>query len=259
MELKLFGKSIFEFNKNQGSVYYQNSSLALKRSVFLPDFYSMSAHRPLEEYMVMETPVSSDSSISPSRLVAVPIKKETPKIRITPKGIFEMKMLNDKSININTNKDYIKEQLETFKDKLNLIKLSEGDYTRGITEISSILIRLENRKKYSQFKDFFENYPYTTNKKIEELIKKHNYFKIGGIDQFLADMPKEATNEMKKYTNQVKELCGKKPVFYVIADKEDFERTQKRRDPLLLAQFPFGHIWQILGVWDKEMLLLEEL
>ena len=131
--------------------------------------------------------------------------------------------------------------------------------SRGTLEISSILIRLENRKKYGQFKDFFENYAYTTTTKINKLLKINNYLKIGQVQQFLADMPKEAIREMKDYEKQTKKLCGKKPVFYIMANKKDFEKTQKRRDPILLVQSPFCHNWQILGAWDKEMLLLEEL
>ena len=129
----------------------------------------------------------------------------------------------------------------------------------GVVEIASILLRMENRKKYKQFKKFYDNYAYTSNAKINELIKKHKYLKLGKIDQFIADLPKEATAEMKEYTAQTKKLCDKKPVFYIVADKKDFEKSDKRRDPILLAQSPFGHFWQILGAWDKEMLLLEEL
>lgn len=251
MEIKLFGKSIFEFNKNKGSYYFINSQNKLKESEFLPDFYTLKTHT-LDEYVV-------EPEQSTSNFVAVPIKKKETKIKITPKGIYEMKMLNDKSFKMNVDKEYVENQLQQFKDKLSLIKVTENDMTRGITEISSILIRLENRKKYVLFKDFFEKYPYTTPSKIANLIEKHSYLKIGQVEQFLADMPNEAVKEMKEYEAQTKTLCKKKPVFYIIADKEDFKKSEKRRDPILLAQSPFGHVWQILGVWDKEMLVLEQL
>ena len=38
-----------------------------------------------------------------------------------------------------------------------------------------------------------------------------------------------------------------------------FRKAYEKRDPILLAQSPFGFYWQILGAWDKEMLLLGEL
>jgi hypothetical protein len=57
----------------------------------------------------------------------------------------------------------------------------------------------------------------------------------------------------------MEELCGKKPVFYVIAEPDKFRKAYERRDPILLVQSPFGFYWQILGAWDKEMILLSEL
>jgi len=64
---------------------------------------------------------------------------------------------------------------------------------------------------------------------------------------------------MKNYNKATDKLCGKQAVFYIIANKKDFEKTDKRRDPILLAQSPFGHFWQILGAWDEECLIIEEL
>ena len=95
--------------------------------------------------------------------------------------------------------------------------------------------------------------------KINEILKAHDYLKLGQVAQFVADMPNEAIKAMKSYDEGVDKLCGKKAVFYIIADKKDFEKTQTRRDPILLAQSPFGHFWQIIGAWDREMLFLEEL
>ena len=39
----------------------------------------------------------------------------------------------------------------------------------------------------------------------------------------------------------------------------DFEKQYERRDPILLAQSPFGFYYHILGAWDTEMLYLPEL
>ena len=256
MKLKLFGRNIFEFHKSSSSIYLMESDEQLKKATHLPDFYSLTS-RSSSTMDVVE--LSNDVTLSLGRKSKKKKKKKEVRIEITSKAVYEMKMLNDESVKINTDEKYVNEQLEQFKDKLNLIKASTFDMSRGTLEISSILIRLKNRKKYSQFKDFFENYAYTTTTKIDKLLKVHNYLKMGQVEQFLADMPKEAIREMKNYEKNTKKLCGKKPVFYIMANKKDFEKTQKRRDPILLAQSPFCHNWQILGAWDKEMLLLEEL
>ena len=174
-------------------------------------------------------------------------------------GVYEMKLLDEKTFKLNTNEEYIDEQIVNFKDKLNLMKVSESDFTRGLQEISSIIQRLENRKKYQKFEEFFKDFAYTTNAKINEIIKNHDYLKIDKVDNFMADMPKEAVEVMKNYNKKCSDLCQKKAIFYVIANKKDFQKVEKRRDPILLAQSPFGHIWQILGVWDEEMLIIDEL
>jgi hypothetical protein len=45
----------------------------------------------------------------------------------------------------------------------------------------------------------------------------------------------------------------------VIAEPDKFRKAYEKRDPILLVQSPFGFYWQILGAWDKEMMLLSEL
>ena len=78
-------------------------------------------------------------------------------------------------------------------------------------------------------------------------------------DLFIPTFPTEAIEIMDKYEKKVNELCNKRPVFYVIAENEMFKKEFQRNDPILLVQSPFGVYWQILGAWDKEILLLEEL
>lgn len=266
MELKLFGKNVFEFKSSRSSQYFATSSERLEKSEFLPDFNTMQAHDNLSDFLEMESPTSIvQGEIVNGVVVPKKAKKEEKKkeeevrVQLTPKGVYELKLLNDEKFTLNTNPEYVDGQLQDFKDKLDLMKVSEFDMTRGLNEISSIIVRMENRKKYSSVKDFFDEYPYTTSSRISDLVKKHDHLKLGKVEQFLADMPKEAVKAMKDYTAKTKELCDKKAIFYIIANKEDFKKTEKRKDPILLAQSPFGHFWQILGAWDEEMLLLEEL
>ena len=250
MEIKFFGKSVFEA-KGKSEILIGNSRNKLKESEFLPNFSNTGNYFDSSEFIIMD-PSGAVTKKKP--------KKEKPKGKeLTPKEVFELKMLNDNEFEINVDSDYIEKQIEDFKDKLNLIQTSNRDMERGVDEIGSILIRMENRKQYSRFNDYFDEYPYTTTTKIDELVKAHENLKLGTVEQFIADLPNEATQAMKEYTKQCKELCDKKPLFFIIADKKDFKNTNKRRDPILLAQSPFGHFWQILGAWDDEVLFLEEL
>lgn len=251
-ELKLFGKNIFEFRKAKSDMLWTHSNSVKKESKFLPDFHSAGSNS-FGEFITIE-----------SLATATPVKKKeekkkSSKIVLTPKGVHELRLLHDDSFLLNTDAEYVDKQLADFKDKLALITSEEYDMSRGVKEIASIILRLENRKKYETVKDFFELFAYTTTSKIDGVVKLHDNLKLGQVAQFIADMPKEATQIMKEYNAKTVELCDKQAVFYIIADQKDFKNTTSRRDPILLAQSPFGHFWNICGAWDKEMLFLEEL
>lgn len=265
MEIKLFGKHVFSYRGRQGNTLFEQSSESLKKSEFLPDFNTMRAHDNFSEFLELTQSNTPEDPSAPRRKGAESkaVKPEDEKInvKITPKGVYELKLLNDDAFTMNTDKEYIEGQLQDFRDKLDILKLAEFDMSRGQNEIASIIVRMENRLQYPKHQSFYEEFAYTTSSKISDMLKGkgHDHLRLGKVEQFIADMPKEAVAVMKAYNKETKELCGKKAVFYIIADKKDFEKTEQRRDPILLAQSPFGHFWQILGAWDEEMLLLEEL
>lgn len=151
------------------------------------------------------------------------------------------------------NLEMLDEKISVLKDKIEVIK---QEYTKR--EVNALLERLENRKKYSEHKTFFDNYQNTTDKNIDKLLEKYNLV-LNTSDIFIPEFPTEAITIMKEYTEIVGKISGKKPVFYVIAPADMFVKTYEKRDPILLVQSPFGFYWQILGAWDKEMLILNEL
>jgi len=253
MEIRLFGKSLFETKKSGVEYMLGQASRDLTQSTYLPDFVRSQQEAFPSEYLTID---NRTGNIKKSRVKKVKVAVNA---KLTPKNVYEMKLLHDQTFKLNTDPVYVDKQISDFKDKLEIIKSEEYDMRRGVDEISSVLIRLENRKKYASAKDFFEEFPYTMTSKINEVVAAHEYLKLGQVAQFIADMPKEATEIMKKYNENTPKICGKNAVFYIIADKKDFEKSEKRRDPILLVQSPFGHFWQILGAWDKELLILEEL
>ena len=150
--------------------------------------------------------------------------------------------------------------LKDLDDKIQLLndKLSLTVQKYSEAELKGMVQRLENRKKFNEYKDFFGKFPCTTDQKIEDLLKKYK-FQMGTTDIFIPDFPKEAIDVMKAYKEKTVELCGKESAFYVIARESDFKKNRDKRDPILLAQSPFGLFWNILGAWDEEMVVLSEL
>lgn len=145
-------------------------------------------------------------------------------------------------------------------EKIKILKQKEDLITQEYSkrEVKALIERLENRKKYTELKDFFERFDNTNDEKIDALLNKYDLV-MKTSDIFIPEFPDDAIKVMSEYTEVMKKLCGKKPVFYVIAEEDKFKKAFQRRDPILLVQSPFGFYWQILGAWDKEMLLLHEL
>jgi hypothetical protein len=150
--------------------------------------------------------------------------------------------------------------LSNLEDKIEVLKYKADLITQHYSkrEVKALIERLENRKKWDKFKNFFQEFQNTTDEKIDDLLEKYDLV-MENSDLFIPEFPDDAIAVMKKYTNNMKKLCKKKPVFYVIAEPDKFKKAYEKRDPILLVQSPFGFYWQILGAWDKEMILLSEL
>jgi hypothetical protein len=155
----------------------------------------------------------------------------------------------------------VDEKIALLKDKINLIH----ENYQAKRDVSLLLTMLQNRKKYYDkakdgqiFWQYFAKYDITNEAKINKLLTKYSLV-MEKSDIFIPEFPADAINAMKEFSEKCKELCDKEPRFYVIATKESFKKNYKKRDPILLAQSPFGYYYHILGAWDEEMLYLPEL
>lgn len=178
------------------------------------------------------------------------IEKIEPKIKLKPIDVFhELEKVPAPILLEN-----LEEKIMVLKMKKDFIK--NNRYAKK--EVIDMITRLENRTKYKEFEKFFSRFDNTTTDKINALVNKYELV-LKTSDLFIPKFPKDAMEIMNDYKENVKKLCGKSPVFYVIAEKAMFKAEEKRNDPILLVQSPFGMYWQILGAWDKELVLLEEL
>lgn len=150
--------------------------------------------------------------------------------------------------------------LSNLDDKIEVLEYKRDLITQKYSrrEVEAMIERLHNRKKWDKHRIFFEGFQNTTDEKIEKLLNKYDLV-MKTSDLFVPEFPDVAISIMKSYTDEVMSICKKKPVFYVIAEPDKFRKAYEKRDPILLVQSPFGFYWQILGAWDKEMILLSEL
>lgn len=150
--------------------------------------------------------------------------------------------------------------LEFLDEKIALIK-QKGEMVRAHyvkREVADLLLRLTARKNYAEFAWFFDQFDNTTSIAIDAFCTKYNLV-LKDSELFIPDFPGAAIDVMQKYTETTMEATGKKPLFFVIATSDSFQERYNKRDPILLAQSPFGLYYQILGAWDEEMLNVHEL
>jgi hypothetical protein len=244
--MKAFGKELF--NKNKPTELYdfaQHGLVGSNRSIDFEAFAAAVEIQPEDEEPLRKAKAKVDKPI------------------ITPKNLYKLEALNIPDLGLKCDPAYIEQESHLIERKLKLILKNKGsDYGQikyGREELESLLLRLNNRLQYDQYKRFFEEYPYTTSAQIDTVVRDYSNLRTRRVEEFVPDLPAEAIEVMEQYNKQCKKLCGLPTVFYIIADKKDFQKHIEKRDPVLLAQSPFGLIWQILGAWDEEMVLLDEL
>ena len=136
---------------------------------------------------------------------------------------------------------------------------SWGGSKYGYLELETLVERLNNRKKYEEHKEFFDEFPYTRSALINDVLADNGHLRSKRAEEFIPDMPDEAIDIMEQYNEHTQAICGKNAIFYIIADKKDFGEKDRKRDPILLAQSPFALEWQVLGAWDEEVIYLGDL
>ena len=124
---------------------------------------------------------SDNKEIKPQKIAIKPIEvlKE---LERTPKA-FSLEMIDEK--------------ISILKDKSELINQK---YTKR--EVESLIIRLENRKKYKkEHSDFYKKFENTDDAKIEKLLERYDLV-MKTSDIFIPEFPDEAIEIMKEYTER---------------------------------------------------------
>ena len=126
-------------------------------------------------------------------------------------------------------------------DKIKMLEFKEELITQHYAkrEVTALIERMKNRKKYKENKEFFERFPNTNDEKIGKLLEKYDLV-MKTSEIFIPEFPDDAIQVMMEYTEAMKKVCDKKPIFYVIAEPDKFRKAYEKRDPILLVQSPFG-------------------
>ena len=214
-----------------------------------------------EKYMVDFRPdrfAMFDASVEsgPNSDSSTPLKPETVAVPVKPKDVLS----ELGSIPTNWSLQALDAKLSILRDKRKLI-----NQRFAAAEVDGLIQCLENRKKYDRksktgetFRQFFSGFDATDQLHIDAVVKKHKLV-MKSADIFVPELPDVAVKAMTAYKDKALELGSKEPRFFVIANAQQFREANGKRDPILLAQSPFGFYYYILGAWDEEMLYLPEL
>ena len=206
--------------------------------------------------------VTAPGGLNPTQQTEVKTKVD-PRKAVEPKEVFEEIKRKTPEMDFSNLDEKIKvvsERIEILKEHLDESHLKDEHMT---------LFYLKNRKAYLKTKDKNPiNWAMTTRDAVDDLCKNYK-LKVVALKQYYTLIPKDGINEMNKYTKAYKAVTGDNPIFELVikdADvkteegkKEENKQRKKDRDPILLANSPFGNALYVLGVWDEEVEIVDEI
>lgn len=219
------GNRIMHYGAQVGALMTFDA-MAYTQSVVLSDNSGSSNNKPRED---------ERKAVQPKE-VFDEIKKETPEIS------FE---------NLPEKIAVVEERIKILREHLSQEHL--GDEYRTIFYLKNRLKYLATRSKLPL------DWAITTSEAIDDLCKRYK-LRVVPLKQYYTLVPKDGIAEMDRYTKAYSAITGDKPIFeLVIKDTRETEQKKKDRDPILLANSPLGNHLMILGAWDDEVEIVDEI
>jgi hypothetical protein len=179
------------------------------------------------------------------------------KKRIEKKPVEVWKELFDETPKIDT--VGLDEKIKMVKKRFEYLKFLGGQ----TTDEDIALKYLNARKKFLKHRKSFV-WPVTNQSKIDNLCVKYT---LADTDfySYSKCVPMEAIDELEKYIKAWNKVAGRNtvPVARLIVDDSDGSRVsemgERKKDPILYVESPFGKWFYILGAWDKEVQYVDDI
>lgn len=179
-------------------------------------------------------------------------KKEDARKSVEPKAVFEEIKRETPEISF----DRLDEKIKSVQERIGI--LEEHLDADHLKDERRVLFYLQNRQKYLKTKTKYPlDWAMTTREAVDDLCKNYK-LKTVPLKQFYTLIPNLGLKEMKRYTSVYKAITGDEPIFEVVV-KDIPETKKKDRDPILLANSPLGNFLFVLGVWDDEVEIVDEI
>lgn len=172
-------------------------------------------------------------------------ESEDKRKQVKPKDV--MKELFAKKVKIDLNN--LDNKIKAIQKRRDFM---EYDLNLHTGDEDKVISWLKSRKKYAKNVDLF-NWNTTTQAKVDKLLEKYQ-LTVGSVIEYKRCIPAEAIDEMEAFTKACGKVMRRTPIIKIIADKDE-----TKKDPILLGESPFGNFYYVLGAWDKEVEIMDEL
>lgn len=174
------------------------------------------------------------------------------RIEAKPKDVVEEVLCKTDEVKLDFSN--LKEKIKAVEKRRDFMKkdlqIPTGDEDQALGYLQARLI-------LSKHKDAKILFPWniTTGEKINELCKKYKVT-VAELSSYKRCVPQEALDVMEKYLKAHRIVSNKEPLIQLIVDVGGQEQ---KKDPIVYATSPFGNYYYVLGAWDKEIEILDEL
>lgn len=171
---------------------------------------------------------------------------------IEPKAVFEEIKRETPEISF----DNLDGKIESVKGRIDILK--EHLDEEHLKDEHRTLFYLKNRKKYLKTRHKYPlDWAMTTREAVDDLCKNYK-LKVVPLKQYYTLVPNLGLKEMRRYTEAYKKITGDEPIFELVI--KDVPATKKKdRDPILIANSPLGNFMFVIGAWDDEVEVVDEI
>jgi len=174
-------------------------------------------------------------------------KKEDLRIEKKPVEVFKEILSEEPKLDLGS----LDKKIQLVEKRISVLKdLLGQDIGDDIEALNFLKARQKLLKTKTEFKWATTNF-----KMIDDLTKKYK-LRMVDFQSYAKNVPMEAVDELEKFLKQYKKVRDDNPILKLIID-EGGKETKK--DPILLASSPFGKWFYVLGAWDKEVEVVDDL
>ena len=144
-------------------------------------------------------------------------------------------------------------QIKVVEARLKVLEQFKGQTSDEIWSLRY----LKARKYYKKYEALF-NWEITTEDLIKSLTTKYKLSRVS-FHGYSKSVPNEATMELERFGKAWEKVVDEDDYTPTLDLIIDYQGPEYKKDPILLASSPFGKWWYVLGAWDREVEIVDDI